>query len=175
MKHEDAFYYENLLIVGFQDEYDKWLNSFLETENPLSEIVLELSLCESDINKTISVLARYRMEQPIDEAAVCDRLRIFLKNAYYSSRMNKEEVVYAMYTMASHIGAPWIYDLKTWGSMYYLEDYYSSAIDGTMSWDSFDSAFFSYLNDGVPIDSESIWNNNKKNKLFKRIKHSFKK
>ena len=103
------------MIVGFQDEYDKWLNSFLETENPLSEIVLELSLCESDINKTISVLARYRMEQPIDEAAVCDRLRIFLKNAYYSSRMNKEEVVYAMYTMASHIGAPWIYDLKTFG------------------------------------------------------------
>ena len=43
MNREDAFYYENLLVIGFSDEYDKWLKSLLETDNPLSGITLIFS------------------------------------------------------------------------------------------------------------------------------------
>ncbi len=39
MNREDAFYYENLLVLGFSDEYDRWLNSFLEKEDPLYDII----------------------------------------------------------------------------------------------------------------------------------------
>ena len=175
MKREDAFYYENLLILGLRDEYDKWLDSFLETENPLSEIVVDLASCGSDVNKIISVLHGYCMEQPFDETIVCNRFREFFKKAYHSNQMNKDEVVSAMYTLASNIGAPGIYDMKTWGSMYYTDDYYSLAKEGIISWNAFDSAFLSYLNDGVPLNSDSIWNNNKKNTLLERIKRLFKK
>lgn len=59
MKREDAFYYKNLLMLGFSDEYDNWLDYCLESEDPLSNIVLELYCCGSDINKTISVLHNY--------------------------------------------------------------------------------------------------------------------
>ena len=49
MNREDAFYYKNLLMLGFSDGYDEWLNDYLEAENPLSNIVLELSCCGSDV------------------------------------------------------------------------------------------------------------------------------
>ena len=38
MNREDAFYYESLLVIGFSDEYDEWLDSCIESENPLSNI-----------------------------------------------------------------------------------------------------------------------------------------
>ena len=34
MKREDAFYYKNLLMFGFSDGYDEWLNYYLEKESP---------------------------------------------------------------------------------------------------------------------------------------------
>lgn len=71
--------------------------------------------------------------------------------------------------------------------MYYLDDYYSMAKDGIISWESFDFAFNSYLDNGTPIDSNLIWEKNMSNKpllfsvvrsivkqsLFERIKNMF--
>ena len=65
-----------------------------------------------------------------------------------------------MSRLADNIGDPFDYDfdMELWGSMYYLSEYYSLAEDGILSWDKFDFAFFSYLNDGIPVDFEHIWN-----------------
>lgn len=177
MKREDAFYYKNILMLGFLDGYNEWLDYYLETEDPLSDIVLELSCCGSDVKKTISVLHNYCAEQPFDEAAVCDRLRLFFKDAYYSNRMNKEEISSTMYRLALNIGAPGFFDIHLWGSMYYLDDFYSLAKDGIISWESFDFAFFSYLDNGIPLDSNLIWSKNtaKKRSLLDRIKSVFNK
>ncbi|MBQ9798184.1 MAG: hypothetical protein IJW50_10760, partial [Clostridia bacterium] len=62
-----------------------------------------------------------------------------------------------------------------WGSMYYLDDYYSLAEDGIISWESFDFAFFSYLDNGTPVDSNLIWNRNtkKSHSLLDRLKKIF--
>ena len=84
MKREDAFYHKILLMTGLDDSYDEWLNYYLESEDPLSDIVLELACCGSDVNKTISTLHSYCAEQPFDVADVCDRVRMFYHKAYYS-------------------------------------------------------------------------------------------
>ena len=175
MKREDAFYHKILLMTGLDDGYDEWLNHFLESENPLSNIVLELVCCGSDINRTISVLHNFCAEQPFDEAAVCHRVRLFYKNACYSNRMSKEEIVSSMYRLASNIGDPGDFDIVLWGSMYYLDDYHSLAKDGIISWERFDFAFFSYLDNGTPVDSNLIWNRKttKKLPLLDRIKGIF--
>ena len=175
MNREDAFYYENLLVIGFSDEYDKWLKSLLETENPLSGITLDLANCGAEKNKTISVLRQYRLEQPIDEKNVCRRLRLFLKTSYDSGQMEKGQVVSAMYTIASHIGDPGDFNIEIWGDMFYFDDYYSLAKEGILAWEGFDKAFFAYLNDGISLDSEKIWGYNKKLLFFERIKRFFKK
>lgn len=177
MKREDAFYYKNLLMLGFSDGYDEWLDYYLELEDPLSNIVLELSCCGSDVTKTISVLHNYCAEQPFDESAVCDRLRLFFKDAYYTNRMSKEEISSTMYRLALNIGDPGDFDIHLWGSMYYLDDFHSLAKDGIISWESFDFAFFSYLDNGTPLDSNLIWSKNtvKKPLVFDWIKSILKK
>ena len=91
MEREDAVYHKLLIMSCLDDGYDEWLNFYLESENPLSNIVLELACCGSDINKTISVLHNFCMEQPFDEAVVCDRLRAYFQDAYYTNRMSFDE------------------------------------------------------------------------------------
>ena len=175
LKSADAFYHKLLLMTGLDDGYDEWLNYYLESENPLSAIVLELACCGSDINKTISVLQNYCGEHPFDEAAVCDRVRLFFNHAFYSNKMNKKEISSTMYRLALNVGDPGDFDINLWGSMYYLNDYYSLAEDGIISWERFDFAFFSYLDNGTPVDSNLIWNRNtkKSHSLLDRLKKIF--
>lgn len=176
MNREDAFYYKNLLMLGFSDGYDEWLNYYLESEDPLSDIVLELTCCGADVRKTVSVLHNYCLEQPFDEAVACEKLRSFFKNAYNSNKMSKEEISSALYRLAINIGEPGDFDIGLWGSMYYLEDYHDLAKAGIISWESFDFAFFSYLENGTPIDSNLIWSKKTETKpsFLNRIKNTFK-
>lgn len=62
MTREDAYYYKILLSNGFDDGYYEWLDGFLEKEDPLSDIVLELSLCGSNVDETIRLLHNYCAE-----------------------------------------------------------------------------------------------------------------
>ncbi len=178
MKREDAFYYKQLLSLGYSDGFYEWFDSFLEADKPLSDIVLELACSGSDINKTISLLHNYCLEQPFDEAAACDKLRIFFKEAYHSNRMTKEEVVETMYRLALNVGDPLDHDfnMDIWGDMYYFEYYYSLAQGDVISWERFDFAFFEYLDNGTPVDAKLIWKKNeyKKPSLLEKIKNIFK-
>lgn len=158
MKREEAYYFKILLMTGFSDGYDEWLNGYLEAEEPLSDIVLALSLCGSDVNKTISCLHNYCARHKLDESIVCDKLRLFLKQAYHSGRFGKEKTSSYMYRFALNHCDPGDFKMGLWGNMFYMDDYYSLAKDGIIPWESFDLAFHSYLDDGVPIDSELIWN-----------------
>lgn len=182
MNREDAYYYKNLLMLGFSDEYTEWLNHRLETEDPLSDIVLELAYCSSDVKHAVSLLHMYCEEQQFDVALVADRLRVFFQGAYYSNKMSKEEVVTTMFRLARNVGFPCNYDLNIhydlniWANMYQFYDYYSLAKDAIISWESFDFAFFSYLDHGAPFDIDLLWEKNTKKKpsLLKRIKNILK-
>lgn len=157
MNYSDAYYHLLLMQAGLDDNYDAWLNTYLEIEDPLSDIVLELSLCASDLNKTISCLKAYCSGKPVDEKAVAERLRLFLKEAFNTGRMSKDEVVSAMYRLVVNHSAPYEFDTDIWGDMYYLEDYYGLAKDGIIPWDNFDKLFLAYLYEGTPLDSEKLW------------------
>lgn len=174
MNREDAFYYKNLLLLGFSDGYDEWLNNYLESENPMNDIARELYFCGYDVKKSISVLDHYCAEEPFDEAAVCNKLRLFFKEAYYSNKMGKGEITSAMYQLARNIGD---FESDLWLDMYYLDDYYSLAEQSIIPWENFDFAFFSYLDNGISVDTKSIWSKNKGTKLsiLDRIKNIFKK
>ena len=171
MTREDAFYYECLLAIGISDEYDEWLDSSLESESPLSDITLDLVSCRSDVNKTISILYDYRMDQATDESVVCDRLRQFFQKAYHSNRMDKEKVVSFMYSLASHVGDPGDFDLTIWGSMYYFDYYYALVKDGVLALEKVDSAFFAYLDAGITLDPEKLWDTGKRLTFLERLKN----
>ena len=163
MKREDAFYYKHLLLLGFSDGYDERLDCHLKEENPLSDVTLELALCGSDMKKTVSVLHNYCIGQRFDETVSHDKLRLFFKDAYYSDRMSKKEVISAMHRLASNIHGDG-YDSKLWDTMFDLDYYLALAEDGVIQREIFDFAFFSYLDNGTPLDPKLIWKNNNKKK-----------
>ncbi len=158
MKREDAFYYKCRLRLGILDGYDEWLDGFLSYDEPLSDIVISLSCCSSDLNKTISLLYNYCLEKPFDTSAVFERFRLYFKDAYYSGKMSKGDVTSTMYRLVTNIDNPGDF-LKgdEWDGMYYLDDYYDLAENGIIPWESFDYAFFTYLEQGTPVD---IWRKN---------------
>jgi len=161
MKFEEAYYFKILLINGFCNEYDEWLDKHLKSETPLSDITLNLALCGSDTEKIIHCLHNYCSGQDFDESFVCEKLRLFLKSAYNSNRFSKEETIYYMAHFADAHGDPGDSDIQLWDNMFYMDYYHSLAKDGILSWESFDFAFNSYLNDGTPIDSEKMWDSQK--------------
>lgn len=175
MKREDAYYYKILLMAGIEEGYDQWLDGFLENEDPLSDIVLNLSLCGSDVNATISCLHNFCAEETLDERAVVEKLRMFLKEAYHAGRMTKEETVSYMYRFAVAHEDPGGFDSEIWADMYYLADYHSLAEDRIIPWVNFDSQFLAYLNDGIPLDSDKMWSNQKKRPLLQGILEMFRK
>ena len=171
LDREDALCHKLMLMFGLDGGYDEWLNTYLEKEDPLSDIVLELAGCGSDINKTITVLDRFCGEAPIDERAVCERLRLFLRDAYYANRVSKEEIASTIYCLARNVGDPEDYNVDVWGGAYALDDYYDLAKSGIISWEQFDAVFFDFLNNGAPVDPNRIWDERKQRlRWFDRIK-----
>ena len=83
MTSEQAAYYRLLLINGYHEEVKKQIDHALETENPLSDLTLDLSMCFSDVKKQLSVLNRHISEigeKNIDwDGAVFEMLLVFLQ------------------------------------------------------------------------------------------------
>ena len=157
MKLDDAYYHLLLLQSGLDDGYDAWLNGYLEEEDPLSDIVLNLVSCGSNMNETISCLNAYCGQKlEVDERSICDRLRNFLKDAYHSGRMSQREVVDAMYRIVQAHGDPGDCGFDIWGDFYYLEDNLDLVECGIVSEEVFHEAFLMFLNDGIPLDG-TIW------------------
>lgn len=169
MKTEDAYYHLLLLKAGLDDGYDAWLDEYLEREDPLSDIVLDLALCGSDLNKTISCLNSYCGSRPeLDEWKLRERLRLFLKNLFHTGRMDQRTVAEAMYRIASAHGAPWDLESEIWGDFYDLEDHLTLVEDGIASRAHFDAAFQRFLDDGIPLEGR-VWQLPKKQSLWERI------
>ena len=74
--------------------------------------------------------------------------------------MRKEEISSAMYRLSCHVGDPGDFDCDIWGSMFYLDSFYSDAKDGIITWDSFDLVFLDYLDNGIPVASQRVWDLN---------------
>ncbi len=177
MTREDAFYYKHLMILGISDGYNEWLDECLKTEDPISDLTLELSFCLSDTNKSISLLHNFCLEQPLDDSAVYDKFISFFKDEFYSGRMTREEISSYMSRLASNIDGPWELDYSLWGNMLCLDDYLSLAKEGIISWESYDSMFFSLLNNSTPTDSDNVANKGRRStpSIFKKIKKLFRK
>ena len=147
---EEAYYYKLLLSNGFDDGYYEWLDEFLAKEDPLSDIVLELSLCGSDVNETIRLLHNYCAEGEFDDGVVGDKIRLFLRDGYNSGRFTKDEVISLMYNIAmpciEHEG----FETRIWHDMFYMEDYYPM-YGNILSAKQFDRMFHDFLNHGKPL------------------------
>ncbi len=171
MTREDAYCERIMLLSGFWDGYDEWLNGYLEREAPLSDIVLNLVDCGSDMKEVEHRLNLYCLEKPFDEESVHERLHIYLCESLNSGRMDKERVLATMGSFARIL--PFNSDFAR--NCFILYDYYDLVTEKIIDADRFDKAFRAFLEKGKRVDADELWQQNERSssKIFKifKLKH----
>lgn len=104
MTAENACFQLLLLNGGIEYEYRRWINELLETEKPLSSATLELSFIGDDTKNAAAFLYGYCREKDIDTERVCTRLRLFLRDEYFSGRITRTVCVKVMKTASEFVG-----------------------------------------------------------------------
>ncbi|MBQ8404583.1 MAG: hypothetical protein IJX55_09215 [Clostridia bacterium] len=153
MTREDAYFERLLLLAGFWNGYDEWLDGYLKREEPLSDIVLELVDCGGDMKEVEYRLNLYCLEKPFDEESVHERLRLFLWDGYKSGKMSKDEVLAAMGKFSRILpdGGAFGRDFEI---LYYDYDLVEG---GVISEEQFDGEFLAFLESGKSVDWEKVY------------------
>ena len=152
MTREDAYYERIMLLCGYWDNYDEWIDSYLETEDPLSDIVLELLDCHGDIKEVEHRLNLYCLEAPFDEESVYVRLRLYLRDGYKNGNLSKDDVMSALFRFSQKI--PFCFFQNQCGV---LSDYYDLAENGILLMKEFDEELNRWLDQGGQVNIDSLW------------------
>lgn len=152
MTREDALYQKLLLAAGFLEQYESWLAEFVEKEDPLSDLALDLSWCGGNYNQIVSCLHRYSIAGEVDEAAVADRLRLFVKERHENGMLSVDGCMSAFYRFASKIE---MCVHPAWKYMMHLSDYYELVTEGWYPEKLWSKAFYAFLNDGITSELKS--------------------
>ena len=132
MTIEQAIYFKVLICNGYPEELLKYIDTALETQDPLSDIVLEMSFAANDEEKLISLLNEHinsvKPEEIDFDGTLFDMLLAFFKRKYREENMPIDELVYLMYRF-SLVYEPWdkwwnAATSRLWHVMYYMQDYY---------------------------------------------------
>lgn len=148
MNYDEAFYHQLMLEAGITDKYTATLDHLLEIEDPLSDIVLELSSSGSDINKAISCLRNYTLDKTIDYNAVFDMVLEHLRRKYFDRELTIEELTDAMSIIAVNSGK---WQDEPWYTMYLIDDLYNQAESDSIDKGTFESSIHSFLCDKTII------------------------
>lgn len=152
MTREDAYFERILLLSGIWDGYEEWLDHYLETEEPLSRIVVDLTECGSDIKEIEYRLNLYCSEKDFDKESVFERLRAFVKENHLSGKLSKPEALSLMYQIARHTEPSFAAN-----QMMLLSDYYILAEEGVIDMKRFDKVFYAYLYNNAPINADDFF------------------
>jgi len=152
MTPNQAAYYRFLFLNGFPEELTNYIDHALETENPLSDLTLDLSLCFSDTEKMLNVLNEYisnAKPEEIDwDGAILNMVLEFLRSK--SETLSTEELVLLMKDFAL---TDELYTLDRWYSVYIAHEYYDECLSGiwNFSMNDFLKDLHAFLQFGTPI------------------------
>ena len=136
---ETVAYYHAMLLVGIRDKLDDAFDHALETEEPLSSLMLNISTCISDDEAVLSVLQEYILDHTIDEQVVYHMIRGDFRQRRLSGQMTRAEVTEHVYQIAWRLGKfcvdPW-YGLTTpnhafelWRDGFLAEEVFNQCFD----------------------------------------------
>lgn len=126
MTYEQAAFFKILLSLGYREELNSFINTALEAEEPLSDIILELSFAGDDINRLVSLLNEYARSarRAVDyDGAVLSLLLNFLRKKRLSG-MSVAETSALMHRASMLRPNFWDESAdRRWFVMYILADY----------------------------------------------------
>lgn len=143
MTPESAEYHRLMLMVGLRDRFDQEFDQALEQENPLSDLILNLTSCVSDLDKASSILHSYAVDNNFDEQKVFDLVTADIRNRYFSGQLSRMETAEIIHTLNAYLEKdccePWwmLFDIT-----YALEDYRNDSISESAFISLFDMWFF---------------------------------
>lgn len=145
MTREEAYYERIKILLGDIDSYEEWLNFFIEQEQPLSDVVLELLDCR-DVNEILRVLNLYCLQKPFDEDSVYTRLRSELCSFYEKEQLTTDQVMSMLFCITKIIP-----DCIFRNCCLTLSDYYCLVDERVADPDRFDAVLGKWLKDGGGI------------------------
>jgi hypothetical protein len=150
MTFEYATYFKLLLLCGYNDELQKYIDIALIEQNPISDIVLELSTSSSDDKKMLSALNEYLLQvkdTDIDyDKTVFELVMSFLKIKYIEESMPMADITRLMYKFAVYTER---YFDEPWYTMYFMGDLFDDAESGYIDKNDFQRKFIAFLNEGI--------------------------
>ena len=150
MTFEHAVYFKLLLLCGYNDELQKYIDNALIEQNPLSDIVLELSTSSSNDKKMLSILNEYLLQikdTDIDyDKTVFELVMSFLRIKYFEESMPMAEITGLMYKLAVYTKR---YFDEPWHTMYFMGDLFSESEIGYIDKKDYQCKFTAFLNDGI--------------------------
>ncbi|MGN0518599.1 MAG: hypothetical protein ACI4II_07740 [Acutalibacteraceae bacterium] len=168
MTYEYAVCFKLLLLCGYKDELQQYVDDALVERDPISDIVLELYTAGSDDKKILSVLNEYlrkAKDSDIDyDKSVFNYVMSFLKRRYIEDAMPMKDITALMYRLALHTER---YFDEPWYTMYIMGDIFDEAETGYFDKEDYQRKFEAFINDRVCFcDYPSI---QPKESFFKRL------
>ncbi len=168
MTYEYAAYFRLLLLCGYEDELQQYINNALIEQDPLTDIILSLSTAGGDKKIILSVLNEYlRKVKDSDinyNKTVFDLVMSFLKKIYQDDLLSKKAMAELMYHLALYTER---YLEEPWSTMYYMGDLFDEAETGYIDKEDFLLKFEAFINNKTLFgDYPPIF---PKENLFKRL------
>ncbi len=138
LRLEEAFYYRMLMYLGFHDEFYSLIDEYINSEDEVSQNILDIYLEENHPKRVIDILGSIIAERTPDANNIANRIQEFINDFYYSNPSKKEVMSLAM-NFYSYIPHEWFYHVEIWNSYYYFAESYElmgagySTYEGTLS------------------------------------------
>lgn len=149
MPHEYAVFFKLLLLCGYKDDMEQYLDTALVEQNPLSDIVLELSSTGLDDKKRLSMLNEYIrqvQDSDLDYETVFKLVMAFLKRKYVEGAMSIKDMTGLMERIAVYTER---YQDEPWQTMYVLGILFDEAEEGYIDKADYQRTFDAFVNDNI--------------------------
>ena len=150
ISYEYAVYYKLLLLCGYTEELRDYIDTALVEQNPISDVVLELSTAGSDDKRLLTVLNEYLsnvQDSDIDyDSEVFELVMSFFRKKYVEEAASMAEVAALMYQMAVHTGR---YLEEPWYTMYFMGDMLEEADNGYIDKKDYQRRFHAFVCESI--------------------------
>lgn len=150
MTYEYAVYFKLLVLCGYTEELQHYIDDALVEQEHLSNIILELSLVGKDSKKMLSVLNEYTLsvkDSDIDyDKTVFSLVMSFIKKKYVDEAMPRKDIAELMYELAVHTDRYWN---EPWQTMYFMGDLFEEAEVGYIDKTDFLNKFDAFIKDEI--------------------------
>ncbi len=151
MTYECAVYFRLLLLCGYKDELQKYIDKALVEQEPLSNVVLELSSVGVNTDdKILSVLNEYLLQvedSDIDyHKSVFHLVMSFLNRKYVEDSMSMADVTNLMYRIAVYTER---YLDEPWRTMYLMGELFDEAEAGYIDKEDYQRKFDAFMNERI--------------------------